>query len=71
MVDSEAIKKAVTQMAIQAATVAVMALREAHTRHTTFASITNVGEVKRHNHGRPALRQQSFNWNASDKYVGL
>ena len=31
----------------------------------------NPNEVCRQRHGRPALKQSSFNWNAPDKYVEL
>ena len=59
------------QLAIQAATAAVMKLREADTGTTSGTSMANVGEAHRHRYSRPALMQPSFNWNAPDKYVEL
>ena len=63
MADSEAIKTAIMQAAIQEATVA-------DTEPKAGARTAKVGETHRHRHGRPALRQPSFYWKAPDKYVG-
>ena len=59
------------QAAIQAATVAVIALKEAETGPASNASTASAAEVFRSMHGRPDLRQPSFDWKAPDKYVEL
>ena len=56
MAESEAIKAAITQTAIQAATTSVMVLREADMRPASSTNTANLGEAKRPRHGRPALR---------------
>ena len=71
MAESEAIQTAIMHVDILAATVAVIALKEADTEPTSGASTTNAEEVHRPGHGRPALRQPSFDWKAPDKYVEL
>ena len=70
MAESEAIQTAVTQVAIQAATVAVV-LREADTGPTSGAIMANAGEACRQKHGRPALKQPLFNEKAPGKYAEL
>ena len=47
------------QVAIQVATMAVMALKG---RPTTGTNMANVGEVHRPRHGEPALRQTLVNF---------
>ena len=71
MVDSEAIQTVVTQAAIQAATAAVMVMTEADAGPTSGTNTVGSGEACRQVHGRPALRQPSFNQNASNKQMKL
>ena len=61
MADSEAILTAIMQVTIQAATVG----------SASGASTAYAEEAHRSRHGRQALRQQSFDWKAPDKYVEL
>ena len=56
MTESGAIQTAIIQVAIKAATVAVMVLREADAGPTSGTSMANVGEACRHRHDGPALR---------------
>ena len=58
-------------MAIQAATVGVMALKEADTGPTSDVNMASVGEAHIPRHGRPAVRLPAFHWKASDKYTEL
>ena len=60
MAESEAIQAEVTQVAIWAAAAAVKVVREADTRLTSGTTIASTGETFRHRHGRPVLRQPSF-----------
>ena len=62
---------AITQAAIQAATVAVKVLKEQDIGPTTGTNVANTEEAHRPRHGRPALRQPTFNWKAPDKYAEL
>ena len=55
----------VTQAAIKAEMALVIGTREADVN--TASSI----EACRQRHGRPALKQPSFNWNAPDKFIEL
>ena len=71
MAESEAVQTVVTQVAIQAVTVAVMALRETDTEPPVGTSAVGSGEACRYRHDKPALKQPSCNWNVSDKYVEL
>ena len=48
-----------------------MALKEAGTGLATDVNVANTGEVQRPRHGRPGLRQPSFNWKVPDKYIEL
>ena len=48
-----------------------MALKDADIRPTSGTITANVGEVDRSRHGRPVLRQLSFNLKALDKYSEL
>ena len=57
--------------AIQAATAAVMMLREAGTGPASGACTGNAGQVCRHRHGGPALRQPSFHCKVPDNYIEL
>ena len=59
---------AITHVAIQAATAMMMAIKEADTGPTTGTNMTNVGEMHRPGHERTALRQQTLDWKAPDKY---
>ena len=71
MAESEAIQTAITQVAIQLVTAAVMALREAETGPASGSSTANAEEVHRPRYGGPTLPQWSFNWKTPNKYVGL
>ena len=71
MAESEAIQTAVVQVAIQAATAAVMAPREADTGPTLYTSTANTGEACRHMYGGPTLGQPLFPWKARDRYVEI
>ena len=55
-------------MAIQAAKTAVMAIREADAGLRSGTDTASLREEQRQRHGGPALKQQSFNWNAPYKY---
>ena len=46
-----------------------MAMREADSGPASGANTFSLGDACRH--GRTALRQPSFNWNAPDKYIEL
>ena len=48
-----------------------MVMKEAGAEPTLGENTTSLGEAHRKRHGRPALKQPSFNWNAPDKYVEL
>ena len=50
---------------------AVMAKKEADAEYPSGTNTASSGEAHRHRHGRPALRQPSFNWNVPNKYVEL
>ena len=63
---TDSMQTAITQVPIQTATVAVMALKEADTG-TRCANLANAAEAYRLRHGRPALRQLAFDWKAPDK----
>ena len=69
LAESDVIQTVDTQAVNQAATAAVILMREADARPTTGTNTFNSGEAPRHGHGWPALRQPYFNWNAPDKYV--
>ena len=56
MAESEKIQAGVMHVAIQVATVILMALREGDAGPTSGASTANVGEACRHRHGKPALK---------------
>ena len=56
---------------MQTATLAVKVLKEADAGPTSGVSTANMGEACRSKHDRPTLRQPSFYWKASDKYVEL
>ena len=56
MAESEAVQTEVTQAAIQAATAAVMARREADARPAPGANVVSSNEACRQRHGRPALK---------------
>ena len=71
MAESEAIQTAITQAAIQAATMAVKALKEAGTEPESGMSTANLRQAHRLRHGGPAIRQLSFKWKAPDTYVEL
>ena len=66
MPESEEIMTAVIQMAIQAATTAVMVMREADAGPTLGTNMVNLGEV--HRHRTSWTRQPLFNWNFPGKY---
>ena len=68
MVEAEAIQSVVTQGGIQAATAA---MREADAGQILGTNTASLREAHRQRHGRPALKQLPFNWNAPDKYVEL
>ena len=69
MAESEAFQAAVMQAAIQAATVAVMVLREADARPASGTRMTSTGEACKHRHGGTALRQPSIDWTVPDRYA--
>ena len=69
MAESEATPTIVMQVAIKAGMAAVMVVREADTGPASDTNTFSSGEVCRHRHEGPALRQLSFNWNALDKYM--
>ena len=50
---------------------AVMVMGQADSRPTLGTNTVSLGEACRHRHGRPALRQPSFNWITTDKYGEL
>ena len=58
-------------VAIQAATVAVIAMREADKWPIPGRNTANVEESHKPWHGRPALRQPSFNMKTPNQYVEL
>ena len=51
--------------------VVVMVMTEADAGPISGSSAASTEEACRLRHGRAALKQLSFNWNASDKYVEL
>ena len=59
------------QAAIQADEAAVIVKRVAAADLASGSNAVSSGEVHRHRHGRPALRQPFFNWNAPGKYLEL
>ena len=71
MAESEAIQTAVKQVAIHSATATVMVLRETDAGLISGTSMANMGEAYIYRHGGPVLRQPSFDWNASDRYIEL
>ena len=60
---------AITEITIQAAKAAVMALKEADTVPATGINLANLREAHRPRHGGPALRQPAVSWKAPDKYT--
>ena len=64
--ESKAIQAIVNKAAIQAATAVVMALGEKVEGPRSATNMTSSREVHRQRHGRPALKQPSFKWNATD-----
>ena len=71
MVGLDSMQMAVMQVAIQAAIVAVMSLKEADTGPTTGVNMAKAGEMHRPRHGGPALRQPAFNWETPDECIEL
>ena len=61
MAEVDSMQTTVMQVAMQAATVAVMTLKEA-AQTLQQVPLSPIQERHRPRHGRPALRQQSFNW---------
>ena len=70
MAKSEGIQEIVNQVAIQAVTTVMVALKDIDVglQPATTASTT---ELQMQWHGRPALEKFSFNWNAKDRYNEL
>ena len=71
MANSEEIQAVIMQVAIQAATVAVRAVREANqpTKSHTRKSIQE--EQQKPRQARPMMSQPACNWKAPDRYVEL
>ena len=61
----------VTQAAIKAEMALVMGTRETDAAPIPDANTAISIEACRQRHGRPALKQPSFNWNAPDKFIEL
>ena len=58
-------------MAIQASRVVVMVLKETDAGPRPGTRTVSLREAHRRRHGRSALKQPSFNWNATGKYIEL
>ena len=58
-------------MVIQVAIAAVMVITEADAGPASGTNADSLGEVHKHRHSGPALRQPSFNWNDTDKCIEL
>ena len=71
MAESEAIYTVIAQVAIQAATVAVMGLKETDKEPTSVANMANTGEAHRSRHSSTALRQSAIDWKALGKYIEI
>ena len=71
MAELEVIQAVVMQSTIQAATVSVMVLREVDARPMLGTCMASVREACRHRHGKPALRQSSFDWKGPNMYKEL
>ena len=71
MAESIATQAIVNHTVIQVATTVVMVLRDADEGPRSGASTPSLREEQRQRDGGPALKQPSFNWNVTDKYVEL
>ena len=71
MANLDAIQSIFTQVAIQAVTAAAIEMRETDAGPLSGTNTAHLREVHRQRHGRPALKQPSFNWNAPGKWVEL
>ena len=68
MADSASIKEIVNQVAVQAATVVMMAVRDTETVPLP-ATTSNQLETQRQRHGGPLLERPKFNWGMQDRYL--
>ena len=71
MTESKAVQAIANQVIIQATSAAVVGLRETDEGLRWGTGTASLREVHRKWHGRPAVKQSSFNWNVTDKYVKL
>ena len=71
MANSEEMQAAITQVAIQVATVAVRAMREEDPPAEPHTGRTIFKEQCRPRQAGPMMSQQAFNWKVPDKYVEL
>ena len=71
MEESEGVQSLVTQVEIQTVMALVMVMRETEAGLISGTNTVILREAHRQKHGRPAMKQPSFNWNVPDKYVEL
>ena len=71
MAESEVTQTVAIHVTIEAAMAVVIAVREVDAGPASGINAVSFGEVHGHRHGRPALRQPSFNLNVTDKYVKI
>ena len=70
MADSESIKAIINHLAVQAATVVMVAFRDTETG-PQLATTRNQQETQRQQNGGLVLEKLRFNWNIPDRYVEL
>ena len=71
MEECEAIQVTVNQAVTQGATAVVKVLREGDAGPNQAQVVQVKGRWQRQRHGRPALKQHLFSWNATDMYLEL
>ena len=71
MVNSEELQAAITQVAIQEATMAVRAMKEAKLPTKPHTRRSNPEEHHRSRQAGPMMSQPAFNWKVPDRYVEL
>ena len=69
MAESKTVQSGVKQAAVQGAAPVIIALRNADTGPRSATNATRTSALQGQRHGRTALRQLSFNWNAQDNCV--
>ena len=71
IVNSEVIKHAITQAAIEAAKARVKAITEGSRRPAKGTGQASTTKGMRVRTGGPLLKHQDFNWESKDKYIEL